>query len=164
MARFAFRWDGRVPREIQKFAEHLSNPLALGFWDRITEWLLGIVERMFAGKGGMYDREKWEDISPSIYSYIRWGTDRRKHGWYRDRPNEPLVASGRYKASFKRLNVPRPTVMEFGSDHELAEVIPYAGHGPRHPIPRGESAQFRRELSEHVQEGVVFEALRRARA
>jgi len=170
MAKFQFRWQGLMPKDLRMFAEYLSNPWALGFWDKITEWLQRIVARLLTGKGGAYGREAYPDIAPSIYELKRKGTDGEYHGLYRDRPSEPGIASGRWRDSFKLLAVPRPTVMEYGSAHEKAEVIPYGGWNrrdglfkPRHLLPMRASEEYKRELSDHVNESLVLEAMRRAR-
>jgi hypothetical protein len=165
MSKFVFRWDGDVPPMIQQLASNLSNPLAMGAWDRIKYWLAGIVAMMFRNRGGQYNRSTWDAISPSMYDKLRIGTDGAVHGRYGDRPNQPLRASGTYRKSFDEITKPRPTMMIWGSKHPLAALLPFVGLGRKNPriaMPDQEDARFKRELVGH---GKVFvqDAIRMAR-
>lgn len=165
MAKFVFRWNGDVPPMIQQLASNLSNPLAMGAWDRIKYWLAGIVAMMFRNRGGQYNRSTWDAISPSMYDKLRIGTDGAFHGRYGDRPNQPLRASGTYRKSFDEITKPRPTMMIWGSKHPLAALLPFVGLGRKNPriaMPDKEDARFKRELVGH---GKVFvqDAIRMAR-
>jgi len=165
MAKFVFRWNGEVPPMIQQLASNLSNPLAMGAWDRIKYWLAGIVAMMFRNRGGQYNRSTWDAISPSMYDKLRIGTDGAVHGRYGDRPNQPLRASGTYRKSFDEITKPRPTMMIWGSKHPLAALLPFVGLGRKNPriaMPDQEDARFKRELVGH---GKVFvqDAIRMAR-
>jgi hypothetical protein len=165
MSKFVFRWDGDVPPMIQQLASNLSNPLAMGAWDRIKYWLAGIVAMMFRNRGGQYNRSTWDAISPSMYDKLRIGTDGAVHGRYGDRPNHPLRASGTYRKSFDEITKPRPTMMIWGSKHPLAALLPFVGLGRKNPriaMPDQEDARFKRELVGH---GKVFvqDAIRMAR-
>lgn len=165
MSKFVFRWNGDVPPMIQQLASNLSNPLAMGAWDRIKYWLAGIVAMMFRNRGGQYNRSTWDAISPSMYDKLRIGTDGAVHGRYGDRPNQPLRASGTYRKSFDEITKPRPTMMIWGSKHPLAALLPFVGLGRKNPriaMPDQEDARFKRELVGH---GKVFvqDAIRMAR-
>jgi len=165
MAKFVFRWNGEVPPMIQTLAANLSNPLAMGTWDRIKYWLSGIVAMMFRNRGGEYGRDQWDAISPTMYDKLRIGTDGIVHGRYGDRPSQPLRASGTYRKSFDEITKPRPTFMVWGSKHPNAALMPYVGLGrknPRFAMPDQESDRFKRELADH---GKIFvqDAIRMAR-
>jgi hypothetical protein len=165
MSKFVFRWNGDVPPMIQQLASNLSNPLAMGAWDRIKYWLAGIVAMMFRNRGGQYNRSTWDAISPSMYDKLRIGTDGAIHGRYGDSPNQPLRASGTYRKSFDEITKPRPTMMIWGSKHPLAALLPFVGLGRKNPriaMPDQEDARFKRELVGH---GKVFvqDAIRMAR-
>ena len=165
MSKFVFRWNGDVPPMIQQLASNLSNPLAMGAWERIKYWLAGIVAMMFRNRGGQYNRSTWDAISPSMYDKLRIGTDGAVHGRYGDRPNQPLRASGTYRKSFDEITKPRPTMMIWGSKHPLAALLPFVGLGRKNPriaMPDQEDDRFKRELVGH---GKVFvqDAIRMAR-
>ena len=165
MAKFVVNWNGEVPPMIQRLVSNLSNPLALGAWDRIKYWLAGIVAMMFRNRGGQYNREAWDAISPTMYNKLRIGTDGAVHGRYGDRPNQPLRASGTYRKSFDEISKPRPTMLIWGSKHPLAALLPFVGLGRKNPriaMPDQDDDRFKRELVGH---GKVFvqDAIRMAR-
>jgi hypothetical protein len=142
---------------IDALIRRLSNPRKYGLWDSFRDWLTAFVEKMFGsartGQGG-YGRAAWAKIKETVYrnddgsdagsSYDlpRIGTDGLPHGLYGDRPDEPLVASGAYRASFGEITAARPTLFVYGSNHRLAEDIPHSGLGNRFALPDTQDFEF----------------------
>ena len=139
---------------IDALIRRLSNPRKYGLWDSFRDWLTAFVEKMFGsaqtGQAG-YGRDAWQPISPAIYKQERIGTDGLPHGLYEDRPNEPLIASGAYRASFGEITTARPTLFVYGSAHRLAEDIPHAGLGNRFALPDTQDFEFIADSSDLLQ-------------
>lgn len=134
-------------RIIARMTEYFSNAEASGLWERVGLWMAGAVRRMYALRGGQYGRPDWAPLSDS--GRPRIGTDGAAHGVYTSGAL-PLFASGLYAGSFGHL-FQTPRRMGWGSNHPLADKIPYggwrAGKKPRYAMPDNMDADFLRELS-----------------
>lgn len=139
-------------QRINKLVKSLSNGKTSGLWDRITDWLNGIKDKLFDGLGGDYGRKPWPLISPTLYGKIRRSSRGNKNGLYNP-SSKPLQSSGRYRESFKAITSPK--VMTYGSRLRKpdARVIPYAGwnrkdgrYTPRYALPDMLNRKTVREL------------------
>lgn len=100
-----------------------SNADSSGLWADLFVRLDTMVGALFRRRGGLYGRDFWPRIKPTLIGSPRIGTDGKQYGVYRGNTN-PLHASGKYRKSFKLLSK-SPTKMRFGSRHKLAHIMPY---------------------------------------
>ncbi len=137
---------------VRKLVRALSNGTTSGLWDRVTEWISSVKDKLFDGLGGDYGRKKWPGISPSLYGKIRRSSLGAKVGRY-ESGSKPLQASGRYRQSFQPRF--RPRVMTYGPRIKKPDpaVFPYAGwnrkdgrYTPRYALPDMTNRKTVREL------------------
>lgn len=110
-------------KRIKNQVRTLADGTKTGLWDRITAWFNSVVQTMFDSKGGKYGRQKWPDISPTLYGKIRRSSSGSIVGRY-SAGSLPLQADGNYKNSFKTQQKNKKGY-SFGTKHPLANVIPY---------------------------------------
>jgi hypothetical protein len=137
----------RVKNTIRTLSDGTRN----GLWDRITTWFKSVIQTMFEQKGGQYGRQKWPDISPSLYGRIRRSSSGSTVGRY-SAGSHPLQASGQYKNSFQQQTVNKKSY-SFGTKHPLAQVIPYGSMRrmdgrtiPRYVLPDMQDRQTVHEI------------------
>ena len=126
----------------------LSDPMTNGLWTRMGFKLDEMREKLFREQGGSYGREKFLPVSAAIIGRPRIGTDGQAYGVYYAGMSDLLRASGNYMDSFKALEV-QQTGMTYGSDHDLADRIPYAGgRTQRYVMPDVDDYATKQELED----------------
>lgn len=132
---------------IARMETFFSNAESSGLWNRVRDWMASAVNRLYALRGGAYGRPDWPSLSDS--GRPRMGSNGGVFGVYSG-DALPLYASGDYAASFADL-FSTPKNLRWGSNHRLAEKIPYGGwrtgQAPRYAMPDNLSDDFVRELN-----------------
>lgn len=153
---------------VKNTVRSLADGTRTGLWDRITSWFKSVVQTMFDQKGGQYGRQKWPEISPSLYGRIRRSSSGSAVGRY-SAGSLPLQASGQYKNSFDRQTANNKSY-SFGTKHPLAQVIPYGSMRrrdgrtiPRYVLPDMQNRQTVTEIKK-VYRNTIKEYLKSTKA
>jgi hypothetical protein len=131
---------------VAQFFGLLDRPDENGLWERMGARLDAMKDRLFENQGGSYGRPAFMGISESIIGRPRIGSDGQAYGVYARGMRDILRASGNYLDSFKTLEE-TSRGMVWGSDHELADRIPYAGgRTTRYVVPDVDDYSTQSEL------------------
>lgn len=146
-------------KRVKNQVRALTDGTRTGLWDRITTWFKSVVQTMFDQKGGQYGRQKWPEISPTLYGRIRRSSSGGEAGRY-SAGSLPLQATGYYKNSFQKQTVNKKSY-EFGTKHPLAHVIPYGSRRrrdgrtiPRYVLPDMQNRQTVTEIKKIYRETI----------
>ena len=152
MFRSSVQFDTKRLNRIKQAVRQLSNGIQSGLWEKVATWLDGIKEAMFNKLGGLYGRDRWPKIAPTMWGKLRRGSDGRVYGRYSG-ASRPLQASGKYRKSFSAKMSPR--ILTYGSrlTRKMGTKIPYGGwnrkdgnYSPRYALPDMLNRQTQKEL------------------